>query len=724
MSAIMRLSARLVNHSYNSAQNNVKILLFVLTMTFFFFGWRNILGLNYTGWDSHDLGFISFLYFNDSLQSGTIPLWNPFIQAGSFNVTIFNAGNYSPFQWIFFFLSRFISPIYAYELMLQSVMFIGVLGFYLWLGSRRISKSTSLFGAQTFFLSVLMPLIGQSIFIFSLSALPWLLLVCQKIVNENDKAEWVKYLLYGSIISSFMASGYPWMNIINFTLAFLYASNLIILNLKFNNVSLTMIVRSPAFQNLGYFFCGAIVVIFCYYAPGYFSLKYYYHLFYGDYVSPEPRLRGLVPEVYHSFRGLKEAFFTSVDPRIFLNTPESLKNLPMWTWGVGWVSYLIFFYKIPNQRFFIKNWLWFAIFTTGLFYSAGLLERVLAYLPLFNANRWWFIGLLYVYVSVIILSIDRLKRNTEAFNIKFDGLFLMFGFGCSLMVLILFQASIFEYALIVFIIATIYYLRISDTQSQWILGLALLMSLNLISFASMQHLMPGADRFQKKQDLDYYDKIIHRKISTEVHTDHRQLGRAQEYIFNNEDWIIKKIPFSHGYNPLGNPLYWYLKDMDFLKKFVDMKQSVREENELTRKQFDSDNIFAKSLINDILLNIQTPTVNMDLVKTPPPNKLQFKWILNKFTLEPNRAVLNITTSNAAYLVFYNTYFPGWEVFLNGKKRQLLLIDRIFQGIQIPSPGTYDVTFKFQPPLLLGILLFPLLFMIFLMFVHRLKVRCK
>ena len=179
-----------------------------------------------------------------------------------------------------------------------------------------------------------------------------------------------------------------------------------------------------------------------------------------------------------------------------------------------------------------------------------------------------------------------------------------------------------------------------------------------------------------------------------------------------------------GYNPLGNPLYWYLKDMDFLKKFVDMKQSVREENELTRKQFDSDNIFAKSLINDILLNIQTPTVNMDLVKTPPPNKLQFKWILNKFTLEPNRAVLNITTSNAAYLVFYNTYFPGWEVFLNGKKRQLLLIDRIFQGIQIPSPGTYDVTFKFQPPLLLGILLFPLLFMIFLMFVHRLKVRCK
>ena len=92
---------------------------------------KPIVGKTYTSWDTHDLGFVNFLYFSDSLREGYIPLWNHFIQAGTFFPSLFNIGIFSPFQILFVFLSWVINPVYVYELMLQALVFAGGLGAYL-----------------------------------------------------------------------------------------------------------------------------------------------------------------------------------------------------------------------------------------------------------------------------------------------------------------------------------------------------------------------------------------------------------------------------------------------------------------------------------------------------------------------------------------------------------------------------------------------------------------
>ena len=125
------------------------VVVVVSTWTILFI--KQLIGRSYTAWDSHDLGFVNFLYFSDSLRDGYIPLWNHFIQAGTFFPSLFNVGLFMPFQTIFVFLSWVISPIYAYELMIQSIAFIGGLGAYLLFLSNTNDRMVSLFGGGSIF---------------------------------------------------------------------------------------------------------------------------------------------------------------------------------------------------------------------------------------------------------------------------------------------------------------------------------------------------------------------------------------------------------------------------------------------------------------------------------------------------------------------------------------------------------------------------------------------
>lgn len=711
----------------SSFEINTKLNLRIIVLGLLLFTWaiffgRNSLGIYYTGWDTHDLGFTFFVYFGDALRSGSVPFWNSLIQGGTFHASLFNAGNYSPFQWPFLLLSQFISPVYAYELMIQAVNLIGATGFYLWLRCTGTNKLISIFGAHAFFLSVLMPLVGQIMFLFSLSALPWMLMVCHKAINENKEKELVVYILWATLIASFMASGYPWMNVMNFVISFLYGCSLIRWT-GWGQRHAYRIKLTPALANLLTFFICAGVVITCYYAPGYFSLKFYYHFFTGDYISPEPRLRGLAPNGNFSYRGVSDAFFASIDPRVLKNNTISLTNLPMWTWGVGWVIYLTFFYRKFEEDFLRKNRLWIGLLIFWLSYSAGAFIWLLPHIPLLNANRWWFIGLVYVSICMIVLVVGRLQQGIKSGSTKSaDTRSLIVGAMTSLAVLVFFSAPMYEYVLVASILAITYYLIAPQNLAHWRLGLILLMGLNLVSFVSMQHSMPGAQRSQQKVSKDptknYYNQIQQRTISTTKTENYRRLGQAKEYLYSDEEWLIKKVPFSHGYNPLGNPLYWYLKEESSLKYIIYMTQDIRPEKEIFRVDFTSDNDFANALIEDVQTNTDIPTV--DVIQNPELKKNpRFKWILKDFKLEPNQATMKIKTNDVGYLVFNNTYFPGWKVLINGKPAQMLKINRIFQGVYINNAGVFDVNFQFYPLTLISIIIFPILIFLFaLIFVLR------
>lgn len=709
--------------NFNTARCERYILLAILIITWTILFGRNLLGIHYTGWDTHDLGFTFFLYFSDALHSGQIPFWNPFIQGGTFHAGLFNAGNYSLFQLIFLLLSQLINPVYAYELMIQIVILIGSAGFYLWLRSTCATRIASIFGAYAFFLSVLVPLVGQIMFLFSLATLPWMLLVCHRALAECAQIR-PQYLVYAVLIASFMSSGYPWMNVMNFVISFLYGCSLYLHEKRGGGYRGVLV--SPAVLNLTLFYLGSVVVIACYYIPGYYALKFYYSIFAGDYVSPEPRLRGLSPSGYFTYNNILEAFFSSIDLRSLKNNAASLADLPKWTWGTGWVVFLIVFHRKFDKSFIHKNILWIGMVVFWLLYSAGSLARLIPHLPLFNANRWWFIGQVYVSISLIALAVDQLRGYSKSKNICRSS-FLIF-VAISLGALVLLSAPLNQYLLVLCSSAVIYSLVPSSNPSTQARGLVLLMAVNMIAFISMPRLMPGALRSQQRVDSDptqnYYQKIEQRVRNSLTVENTRRLGLAKDYIFNDDEWLIKKQPYSHGYNPLGNPLYWYLKDDDAMQRLVYVAQNVRLEKKILRSEFSSDNEFAEAMIHDVHADSEKPIVD-EFLNSGTKTNIDFKWVIKDFELEPNQARIKLSLNDAAYIVFNNTYFPGWEVFVDGKRSKLISVNRIFQGVYVDKPGEFDVTFRFRPVYLLAIFCCPLIIlMLSLLWLFRSEIKPK
>lgn len=61
----------------------------------------------------------------------------------------------------------------------------------------------------------------------------------------------------------------------------------------------------------------------------------------------------------------------------------------------------------------------------------------------------------------------------------------------------------------------------------------------------------------------------------------------------------------------------------------------------------------------------------------------------------NNMSANTNLSKEGVIVFQQAYYPGWNVYVDKKKEELLLVDGVFMGVRINS-GIHDVTFKFVP----------------------------
>lgn len=62
---------------------------------------------------------------------------------------------------------------------------------------------------------------------------------------------------------------------------------------------------------------------------------------------------------------------------------------------------------------------------------------------------------------------------------------------------------------------------------------------------------------------------------------------------------------------------------------------------------------------------------------------------------PNGLKLETSPSCKGLLVVSEVYYPGWEVYVDGKKKQILETDYLFRGVMLPG-GQRSVEFKFRP----------------------------
>jgi hypothetical protein len=61
----------------------------------------------------------------------------------------------------------------------------------------------------------------------------------------------------------------------------------------------------------------------------------------------------------------------------------------------------------------------------------------------------------------------------------------------------------------------------------------------------------------------------------------------------------------------------------------------------------------------------------------------------------NRVELEAKTQNGAYLLLTDTFYPGWQVFVNGEKRELLRAFGVFRAVEI-GPGESRIEMVYKP----------------------------
>ena len=61
----------------------------------------------------------------------------------------------------------------------------------------------------------------------------------------------------------------------------------------------------------------------------------------------------------------------------------------------------------------------------------------------------------------------------------------------------------------------------------------------------------------------------------------------------------------------------------------------------------------------------------------------------------NKIVLKTESPEDSYLVFSDTYYPGWKAYIDKKETKIYKTDGILKGIYIPE-GKHEVIFSFLP----------------------------
>ena len=583
---------------YESASKKDYLLFFFvigISWLLFFTPWE----FRYTGWDTHDFGFKNFLYFSDSLKQGIIPFWNHLYFSGTDFANMGNVGLFTPYPLLFVLLSWVINPLYAYEILIQVTVLIGGIGSYLLFRSQAVERTIALFGATVYVAAVLIPLVGQIGFVFSLSSLPWLIFACIKISNLSSKRPLVS-IIAATLWVFLAAYGYLWMNLISFIIAGLFVGCMYI-HIGTVSVNEDKKARRHRLVNIIIFLGSASIMYACLILPGYLSMKFYYGLFNGDFISPEPRLRSLNGLASYSYNSIYYAVTATLDPWIFANNKDLFKEVLIWFQGIGIVSCMLFLMapwkKLSRQVIFSM-----ILMLAALIYSAAnnnFFGKIVRIIPIINANRWWIVGLCYVsffFLLSLLPRISLIKHNV--IDKKYFILKLTCISGLLLALLIYYQSPVNKYLILIISTVLILLLGLVRKEILWKRILILLMFTNLLAFAIIFN--TSLEVTSKNINSKYASQINDRVQNVTITNNSRRLGSGHDYIYDDEKWILKKIPFSHGYNNVSNPLYWYLKNEPFLSSLVTVTQNVRISKAMVRSSYNSDNSFAEALIAEVI----------------------------------------------------------------------------------------------------------------------------
>jgi len=664
----------------------------------------------FTGWDTHSYGFVYFLYFSDALKSGFIPLWNPLIQSGNFFPNFFNAGLFYPFELFFVVLGWAIGPLLSFELMIQVSIIIGALGTYWLLQYWKIDSFIALIGAIFYALIVLAPLVGQIWYAISFASLPWLIFACAYLSDKKPRNLNISWLFFGLLYVFFISAGYLWLNLMNLLLAFSFVAAKQIFStppsVNTRRFSFHWLAEGPVLLLL-YIAC----IYACIVLPCFLHLQFNYSEFLGDFASPDGRLRGLkLLGQTAGHGGALETIIGNIDPLISANQPWAKEGV--FTYGGGWTLWILLTISLIT-KWSKRQIYWLVLLAFVITYSAGsdtLLGSIVMHIPIVNGNRYWLgVGTSYASIFLLFIVIDKLNllnkndSNKKGLHIRLSIVAIL-----GIAFLIYMYAPLIEYWILILssLFLGVFILSRSHLMSSWALISLVVMNLSYVLIT------PYRSYSNPALEKEYLKEITNRQQAITVTQNHRKLATGTELNYYDTDWIYQKIPFAHGYNHLGNPQYWYVKNNPFLEKMVVVTQLARPAQEINRHNLKSDNEYAENIAADVLSNPLVPTIEKNQYKSIETSS-QFSSKISNLAVNPNNVRLNIDVNAPAHLILNMLYAPGWSILVNGVEYRPYRANHLFQGIDLNAAGHYQIDFRYRPYLTIVLMSVPYVLLLLL-----------
>lgn len=289
-------------------------------------------------------------FVSESLQSGFMPWWNPFVNFGIPQYGDMNGAFWNPIVWIISFTSGY--DVWAITLELMLYIFLSGWGMFLLLRNLNINKKIALLGSFSFLsCGYIIGHMQHSSWITGAAFLPFILHYFIQI-NKNPTA---KYFLYGALsIYMFLSSTHPGL-VIGATYFFLFFSigMLFIRSVTLNRSSLQTAIKN----SLLFLIAGLILSVGI--LAGYGDIIPF--ITRGETVAGNESF--INPTSFQS--GISLIFPLAVHKSDFFNTDISMRNIHV---GIVMLIGFILFFKLAGKRIALVTlfiFLFFLLLSSG-----------------------------------------------------------------------------------------------------------------------------------------------------------------------------------------------------------------------------------------------------------------------------------------------------------------------------------------------------------------------
>lgn len=162
--------------------------------------------------------------------------------------------------------------------------------------------------------------------------------------------------------------------------------------------------------------------------------------------------------------------------------------------------------------------------------------------------------------------------------------------------------------------------------------------------------------YDSKIDTDVtIDKLKISLVETEV-------AQELQAIFEDEDIIIYE-------NKLAKPIIYMPKQV------ISVDNIEKQINEIGIDENLAETSYIEGTPNMDLTNV---TADIDII-----------------SIKNNSISAKVVASDNTFINMTQCYYPGWKVYVDGKRSELYKVNNVIQGVEVPQ-GAHEVEFKYQP----------------------------